>query len=304
MCFGDVEHHLRVFLPFRQVLQKPDDKLLSLLLGLAIGVMASLSIAQLYLESAIRLGLVPVTVVFGFGAASYYALHSYFPVIDKLSLQADQDDDTAQMLESIVINEVESKGTNGPAHLRSNSSASVTDTVAVTTNPVSPVHTRRGSTIGTRPMNLSSSELWRLGLLMSFTMTLHNLPEGFAVAFTALSDVGPIVAASIALHNIPEGIIVAAPIFAATGSRCKAFAMAFASGMSEPFGAFLALLLAGPILTPNRLDYMLAYVGGVMVAVCTFELWPEARKCGDDIKMYQGIGLGAIVIGLTLYVGT
>lgn len=32
-----------------------------------------------------------------------------------------------------------------------------------------------------RSINLSSGELWRLGLLMSFTMTLHNLPEGFAV---------------------------------------------------------------------------------------------------------------------------
>jgi hypothetical protein len=55
---------------------------------------------------------------------------------------------------------------------------------------------------------------------MAFTMTLHNLPEGFAVAFSAYTDFGPVMAAAIAVHNIPEGVIVSAPVYAATGSRC------------------------------------------------------------------------------------
>ena len=66
---------------------------------------------------------------------------------------------------------------------------------------------------------LRKSELLRLGLLMAMTMTLHNLPEGFAVAFSAFTDFGPVMAAAIAVHNIPEGIIVAAPVYAATGER-------------------------------------------------------------------------------------
>ena len=33
---------------------------------------------------------------------------------------------------------------------------------------------------------------------------LHNLPEGFAVAFAAFTDFGPIMALAIAIHNIPE----------------------------------------------------------------------------------------------------
>lgn len=36
-------------------------------------------------------------------------------------------------------------------------------------------------------------------------------------------------ALAIAVHNIPEGVIVAAPVFAATGSRCKACGLALAS---------------------------------------------------------------------------
>lgn len=41
-------------------------------------------------------------------------------------------------------------------------------------------------------------------LLMAVTMTLHNLPEGFAVAFAAFTDFGPVMALAIAIHNIPE----------------------------------------------------------------------------------------------------
>ena len=49
-----------------------------------------------------------------------------------------------------------------------------------------------------------SASLLRLGMLMAITMTLHNLPEGFAVAFSAMTDFGPIMAIAIAVHNIPE----------------------------------------------------------------------------------------------------
>ncbi len=66
---------------------------------------------------------------------------------------------------------------------------------------------------------LRSGELLRLGLLMALTMTLHNLPEGMAVGFSAFTSFGPIMAAAIAVHNIPEGVIVAAPVFAATGEE-------------------------------------------------------------------------------------
>jgi len=49
--------------------------------------------------------------------------------------------------------------------------------------------------------------------------TLHNLPEGFAVAFSAFTDIAPVMVLAIGLHNIPEGLICAAPLYAATGSK-------------------------------------------------------------------------------------
>ena len=139
---------------------------------------------------------------------------------------------------------------------------------------------------------------------MAVTMTLHNLPEGFAVAFAAFTDVGPLMALAIAMHNIPEGVIVAAPIYAATGSRWKALGAAAASGLSEPLGAALALLLVKPFVNSmEQLDYVLAFVGGVMLAVCVLELWPEGRKCRNDVRLLQGIALGCVVMAWTLFLG-
>lgn len=156
---------------------------------------------------------------------------------------------------------------------------------------------------GIKVAKLRSAELLRLGFLMAFTMTLHNLPEGFAVAFSAFTDVGPIMAAAIAVHNIPEGIVVAAPVYAATGSRWKALAIATISGLSEPVGALLALLSVKPLLSEDSLHYILAFAGGIMTAVCVVELWPEGRKCHADDKLVIGIVVGAIVMAWTLWVG-
>ncbi len=104
--------------------------------------------------------------------------------------------------------------------------------------------------------------------------------------------------------SAPAGIIVAAPIYAATGSRPKALALAAASGLSEPLGALVALLLVKPFVTHvSQLDYLLAFVGGVMLAVCAMELWPEARRCRQDARMAQGVAAGAAVMLVTLYHG-
>ena len=152
------------------------------------------------------------------------------------------------------------------------------------------------------PSKMSKARLMRLGLLMAITMTLHNLPEGFAVAFSSFTSVGPIMAAAIGVHNVPEGIIVAAPVYAATGSRRTALALATASGLSEPAGALLALCFVKPYLTPMRLQYLLAGTGGMMLAVCVVELFP---RVGSVDTMHSSVGgaAGAIVMLGTLYVG-
>jgi len=37
-----------------------------------------------------------------------------------------------------------------------------------------------------------------------------------------------------------------------------------------------------------------------MLAVCVVELWPEAKKCKHDLRAWQGVALGTVLMGLTL----
>jgi zinc transporter, ZIP family len=102
----------------------------------------------------------------------------------------------------------------------------------------------------------------------------------------------------------PEGLVIAAPIYAATGSRARALGLTLLSGMSEPLGALLALLVLRPFVTsPAQLDYVLAGTGGVMLAVCGLELLPEALACRAPGQLSAGIAVGAAVMGWTLWAG-
>ncbi|GMH32984.1 hypothetical protein BSKO_00818 [Bryopsis sp. KO-2023] len=264
------------------VIKKPDEGLLALLLGLALGVMATLSVIELMWETGRRQGILTVMLAGGLGTAVYYLLRKLFPEHDHPSK------DQVETLEMAPIN-----GEDGTV-------VPVTDSELG--NSSKGGHARRNS-ISSGP-RLSPPELWRLGMLMALTMTLHNMPEGFAVAFSAMTDLGPIMALSIAMHNIPEGVIIAGPVFAATGSRWKAVGLAFASGMSEPLGACLAVSLIGPVLTHKTLDWMLTFVGGIMLSVCVLELWPEGRKCRNDMKFAHGIVFGSVMIAATLFWGS
>lgn len=71
-------------------------------------------------------------------------------------------------------------------------------------------------------------------------------------------------------------------------------------GLSEPVGALVALVFIKPYLTPLRLHLMLAFVGGIMSAVCWVELLPEGRRCKHDGALLRGTLLGGGLMALTL----
>ncbi|KXZ54222.1 hypothetical protein GPECTOR_5g314 [Gonium pectorale] len=277
------------------VIRKPSARAMAALLGLALGVMATVSGVELLARNAAEAAQrraeggagdpVLVLVAAAAGALTYYLLEPFFPKMDEshdhIKKQDDVDDHEAffRSLHSAASQQGQGQGPHSA------------------TGDVERAGPGHGAGRRTH-----AGRMLRLGLLMALTMTLHNLPEGFAVAFSAFTDFGPVMALAIALHNIPEGIIVAAPIYAATGSRLRAIGVATASGLSEPAGALLSLLLLQPFFTPERLQYMLAFVGGIMLAVCAIELWPEGRNCRNDRAFAAGIVGGSLVMGWTLYV--
>ena len=150
----------------------------------------------------------------------------------------------------------------------------------------------------------SERRLLRVGLLTAITLTAHNFPEGMAVAISTMSSVnlGLKLAVAIALHNIPEGLAIACPlIMSKTYSPAGAIGVAFASGLSEPVGALLTLLILQNIITQERIDYALAFVGGVMLAVAFCELLPESLRLQRTAMTCAGFMTGIAVMGLSLY---
>jgi len=59
--------------------RQPDDSSLAFLLGLALGVMATLSVVELWLNNALAHGVLPVTLATLLGAAAYYFAQPFFP---------------------------------------------------------------------------------------------------------------------------------------------------------------------------------------------------------------------------------
>ena len=153
------------------------------------------------------------------------------------------------------------------------------------------------------PQHSEEGRLVRTGTLVALGIAIHNFPEGMATFAGALEDVrvGLAIAIAIAIHNIPEGLAVAVPIYAATGSRNRAFLWSFFSGVSEPLGAGFAALILFPFLTPALLGWLLASVAGIMVAISVDELVPAAKSYEGEHVPILGVILGMVVMAVSLW---
>ena len=110
-------------------------------------------------------------------------------------------------------------------------------------------------------------------------MTLHNIPEGFAVgvAFASVTDsILPaiILSLGIGIQNIPEGIAISLPMHTKGHSKKKAFLFGQYSGLIEIPSAIIGYLCAS--LISHILPIALSFTAGAMLFVCVEELIPEA----------------------------
>lgn len=144
--------------------------------------------------------------------------------------------------------------------------------------------------------------LMRMGLFTALAIGIHNFPEGLATFAAALADpkLGVSTAIAVAIHNIPEGISVSVPIFYATGSRRKAFALSFLSGLSEPAGAVIGYFLLRAFFSETIFGVLFAGVGGIMVFISLDELLPTAKEYGEGHTAIYGLLAGMALMALSL----
>lgn len=150
----------------------------------------------------------------------------------------------------------------------------------------------------------SAAKMRRSGLLFALAIGVHNFPEGMATFAAGINSLtlGIPIAIAVALHNIPEGITVSVPIYHATGSRKKAFLYSVFSGLAEPVGAGIAMLVLYPFLSETLLSILFASVAGTMVFIAFDELLPMAERWGFHHISIYGIITGMLLMGFTLAV--
>lgn len=117
---------------------------------------------------------------------------------------------------------------------------------------------------------------------------------------TKMMRVGFMSALAITIHNFPEGIAVAVPVYYATGSRKKAFRLSVLSGLAEPLGALVAYLFLASFLSDTVMGVLFAGIAGIMVFISLDELLPTAREYGSPHLAIYGLMAGMLVIAFSL----
>ena len=140
--------------------------------------------------------------------------------------------------------------------------------------------------------------------MLALAVTIHNLPEGMAVGvvFAGASEghadislMGALaMSIGIAVQNIPEGAIISMPMRAAGNSRWKAFLIGSLSGVVEPLGGLLIILLASLFLP--AMPYLLSFAAGAMLYVVVEELIPEASSGTHSNLSTIGFAIGFVLM--------
>lgn len=140
--------------------------------------------------------------------------------------------------------------------------------------------------------------------MLVLAVTLHNIPEGMSVGVTfagaLIGDAGITMAGAfalavgIAIQNFPEGAIISMPLRGEGVSRGRAFAYGALSGIVEPIGAFITILLAEQIV--SALPVFLAFAAGAMIYVVVEELIPEAQAGEHSNMGTVGVAIGFVIM--------
>ena len=140
--------------------------------------------------------------------------------------------------------------------------------------------------------------------MMVLAVTLHNIPEGMAVGVLfagAISQNSGItmagafaLAIGIAIQNFPEGAIISMPLKSEGMSKPKAFLYGTLSGIVEPIGAVLTILLTSAVV--KVLPYLLSFAAGAMIYVVVEELVPESQNGEHSNLGTIGFAIGFVIM--------
>ncbi len=126
----------------------------------------------------------------------------------------------------------------------------------------------------------SKFALFIAGVVMASAIALHNVPEGMTIGASYASDdsvlggAALVLAVLIGLHNIPEGMAVSVPLISGGMAKWKAVLLTAATGIPTIIGALLGFALGE--IGPVGLALSLGFASGAMLYVVFGEILPQA----------------------------
>lgn len=99
---------------------------------------------------------------------------------------------------------------------------------------------------------------------------------------------------AVTLHNIPDGAIISLPLKSEGSSKGKAFLYGTLSGIVEPIGAIITILLSEIVM--SFLPYLLSFAAGAMIYVVIEELIPEASEGEHSNIATIGFAVGFMIM--------
>ena len=136
--------------------------------------------------------------------------------------------------------------------------------------------------------------------MLVLAVTLHNIPEGMAVGVVyagflsghagITAEAAMALSLGIAIQNFPEGAIISMPLKSAGMGSWKSFIGGVLSGIVEPIGGTLTILVTAMVVP--MMPYFLSFAAGAMLYVVVEELIPEMSE-GE----HSDIGVLSFAVG-------
>ena len=148
--------------------------------------------------------------------------------------------------------------------------------------------------------------LFVAGIVMACAIALHNVPEGMTIGASYASNdavmgsAALLLAVLIGLHNIPEGMAVSVPLISGGMGKAKAVLITASSGIPTVLGALLGYLLGE--IGAVGLCMSLGFASGAMLYVVFGEILPQAILMYHS-KLPAFSTITGILVGLLVIFG-
>lgn len=139
----------------------------------------------------------------------------------------------------------------------------------------------------------------KVALMASLGLMIHNFPEGIIMGcgFAAGQILGVKMSIVISIHDIPEGMAVAAPLMASETKVSKILKFAFLTALPTAFGVLMGAFLGN--VSGYVLGLCLSFASGIMIYVVCAELLPESHTLWGGFASTFGILCG-ILLGFAI----